>query len=393
MNKGQQFWLDWKTKKIYLNQKEYCTWSEVEKIKGIINCSHLDWILINLENKNNKNLEDDQIKRIIKVGDGQRVISEVYKGTKEKPWGEGGEARNLLFEIIPEFSQTHPSSKKDFIEAVSKWKWGQHWAEFEDSINAWETDHSRHYTNILRNYPLPCGKPEHLRDILLIEQALKENKTGFIKFYLEEGYAKIKKKQISFIPDVDGVYKAVIKPYKRLLLHTKLFRYFLKKYKITGKIIFTDFWIFKEKKGCANEFLEYCQKKESEAETKEEKKVWKSKPNILVGILGQAKLGGYSYYPLHLAVIQISLLKIYLLYRKFKPNDVLAIRADAVLTKVKPPKEIFSDPQYRVKWKGVEGKETFDYETEELTSPFSGKKRAESLKKWLVRKKSVMKIK
>jgi hypothetical protein len=383
MKRKETFWLDWKSKKIYLNKQAFCSWEKVEEIEGTINCSHWDWSLILLEEKK-KRLFADQEKRVIRVGSSQAIIKEIYQGNKEKPQGEGVSARNLLLELVPEFTSVHPSTDQDFAEAVAKWKWGQRWEEWEDADLAWLIDQRKCFANIMRNYSLPCGKPQHIkkRGSKLIEQQLQEKKQGFVKFYLE-GYAKIKKKQIPFIPN----YNPVIKNHQSLLLYTKLFAAFKKQYKIVGKIIYTDFWILNEKKGCANKFLDYCQQKEQQAQAKEEKKEWKNKPNILWGILGQKNLGGYRYYPWHLAILQISLLQGYYLYRQFKPENVLAIRADAILVRAELPAKITNQPElYQIKRLGLKKREVFDYETEELKSPLSNLAREESLKIWLKRK-------
>jgi hypothetical protein len=120
----------------------------------------------------------------------------------------------------------------------------------------------------MRNYPLPYGELWHIKDPDLIIKELQAKKNGFVRFYLKHG-AKIKNNQIPFIPDFNNEYKTHIKG--RLLLHTRLFKAFKKQYKIIGKILYTDFWVFEEKKGCVDAFLDYCQdlRKNPETEKKE----------------------------------------------------------------------------------------------------------------------------
>jgi hypothetical protein len=179
---------------------------------------------------------------------------------------------------VPEFTAIHPSTDKKIFQEFSRYKNPPRFEVFQEGTfeNVYYIDIKSCYANIMKDYPLPCGRPEHLKDPQLIEQKLQEGKSGFVKFYLEE-YALIKKKQIPFIPTQDYAYEAGrIKPAlrgrKRILLHIRLFQAFVKHYKIKGKIIYTDFWMFEERKGCANKYLNYCDELKKEERTENEGK-------------------------------------------------------------------------------------------------------------------------
>ncbi|CAG8589359.1 2736_t:CDS:2 [Cetraspora pellucida] len=52
----------------------------------------------------------------------------------------------------------------------------------------------------MRDYPLPCGEPEVIKDPQLIEQKLQAGVAGFLAWELKSP-ALIKKQQIPFLPD------------------------------------------------------------------------------------------------------------------------------------------------------------------------------------------------
>jgi len=139
----------------------------------------------------------------------------------------------------------------------------------------------------MRDYPLPGGEPELITDPEIIEQKLKEGKEGFVRFLLKTP-AQIKNNQIPFIPDFNNNIKPQIKG--RFLLSTKLFKTFKNQYKIPGKIYYTDFWIFAEKKGCVDEYLNYCEKVK-----KTNEKQGKLLINAFYGAVGKSRFGGYNY--------------------------------------------------------------------------------------------------
>jgi hypothetical protein len=91
----------------------------------------------------------------------------------------------------------------------------------------------------MRSYPLPYGNPIHITDSEIIKQKLNDGENGFICFYLKKKGSAIKNNQIPFIPDYDGEIKLILKG--RLLLHTRLFDIFKKKYKNTSGIHYTEF--------------------------------------------------------------------------------------------------------------------------------------------------------
>lgn len=214
----------------------------------------------------------------------------------------------------------------------------------------------------MRDYPLPCGEPEHVNDPELIKQKLKAGEEGFIRFLLKSP-AQIKKNQIPFLPNYDNEIKKTVKG--GWFLYTKLFRVFYKQYKLLGKqiIIYTDFWIFKEKKGCVNKFLDYCKKSEA--------KRGKMLANALYGVLGKNNFSGYHYHPFMLAVNHLAVLKTYYLYRQFKPENVLAIRSDCIYVQEDLPSNILKQANlyHLTKYSriGLKGQETlFIYDTQEL---------------------------
>jgi hypothetical protein len=187
----------------------------------------------------------DNESRKIKIG--EAIIQEKRGASEDNPDSRGTQALKLLHKLVPEFTAIHPSTDKKLFQELSRYKNSPRFEVFQEGIfeDVCYIDIKSCYANIMRDYPLPCGRPEHLKDPKLIEQKLQEGKSGFVKFYLEN-YALIKNKQIPFIPTRDyaqegGQIKFALKGRKRLLLHTRLFRAFTKNYKIKGEIIYTDF--------------------------------------------------------------------------------------------------------------------------------------------------------
>jgi len=141
----------------------------------------------------------------------------------------------------------------------------------------------------MQNYSLPYGESQHITDCKLIENKLQAGFSGFVRFFVKHE-AKIKNNQIPFIPDFNNDIQSKIKG--RLLLHTRLFKVFKKQYKIIGKIIYTDFWIFEEKKGCVDKFLGYCNKLKKSPLTKKKGKML---ANAFYGAIGKSDFHGYNY--------------------------------------------------------------------------------------------------
>lgn len=187
----------------------------------------------------------DKENRKIKIG--QATIQERRGASTDNPDSRGTRALKLLHQLAPEFAAVHPSTDKKLFQEFSKYKNPPRFEVIQEGTfeNVCYIDIKSCYASIMRDYPLPCGQPEHLKDSQLIEQKLQEGKSGFVKFYLEN-YALIKNNQIPFIPTRDYAYeggkiKSAIKGKKRILLHIRLFHAFIKRYKIRGRIIYTDF--------------------------------------------------------------------------------------------------------------------------------------------------------
>ena len=144
--------------------------------------------------------------------------------------------------------------------------------------------------------------------------------------------------------------------------------------------------MFEEKKGCANKYLDHCDKLKEKKETEKEGKML---ANTLWGVLGPNKFNHYSYLPWHLAVSQLALLKTYHLYRHFLPENLLTIRSDCILVKetTELPLEVEKNKHlYKIKFfkKLRLNKELdiFDCETDTLLkSPKSGSARQEQEKR------------
>jgi DNA polymerase type B, organellar and viral len=193
----------------------------------------------------NQEITIDNESRKIKIG--EAIIQERRGASEDNPDSRGTRALKLLHKLVPEFTAVHPSTDKKLFKEFSRYKNPPRFEVLQEGTfeNVCYIDIKSCYANIMREYPLPCGRPEHLKDPQLIEQKLQVGKSGFVKFYLEN-YALIKKNQIPFIPTRDysyegGKIKSAIKGKKRILLHTRLFHSFIKHYKIRGKIIYTDF--------------------------------------------------------------------------------------------------------------------------------------------------------
>ncbi|MEG7979151.1 MAG: hypothetical protein NY202_04600 [Mollicutes bacterium UO1] len=234
----------------------------------------------------------------------------------------------------------------------------------------------------MRDYPLPCGNEQHLTDPLLIEKELKGGSEGFVRFYLRQT-ATIKNNQIPFLPN----YHNEIKPNLRgcFLLYSKLFRVFQKQYKIRGKLIYTDFWIFSQKKGCINPYLDYCQ----ELKEQDEKR-GKMLANVLYGVLGRQQRIGYVYHPFMVAINHLAICQTYYLYRQFPPHQVLAIRSDCIyvegelpLTLLKESKKYHINQYKKVSF--TNQNTLFIHDTQELKTFSNSDAQREQLKKELIK--------
>ncbi|CAG8702830.1 43646_t:CDS:2, partial [Gigaspora margarita] len=244
----------------------------------------------------------DNEKRKIKIG--EAIIQERRGASEDNPDSRGTRSLKLLHKLVPEFTAIHPSTDKKLFQEFSRYKNPPRFEVLQEGTfeNVCYIDIKSCYANIMRDYSLPCGRPEHLKDPQLIEQKLQEGKGGFVKFYLEK-YALVKKQQIPFIPTRDYAYeekriKPALRGRKRLLLHT-------------------------QKKGCANKYLDHCDKLKEKKETEKEGK------------------------------IQLALLKTYYLYRQFLPENVLTIRSDCVLVKEAtelPPEVEKNKHLYKIKF-------------------------------------------
>ncbi|WNE40856.1 MAG: hypothetical protein mread185_000313 [Mycoplasmataceae bacterium] len=381
MKKKIIYWLDWKKKIVTSNNStKSLSLKELENYPITVYCDANTFAWLQAF----QGYKQDE-KGNIAIG--KAIIKEKRGGDENNSEGEGTQALKLLHKLVPSFSAEHPNSSPEFFELAKKWKISPRFENLQQGIfkDVWYIDIKSCYPKIMKEYPLPCGEPEHLQDPQLIEKSLWEKKKGFVKFYCEN-YAEIKNQQIPFIPDSDYEYedkmKSVIKGRKRIFLYTRLFEAFKKNYKIKGRLIYTDFWVFSEKKGCANKFLDYCQELRNSGDKK-----GKSLANSLWGALGKKGHVGYNYYPWHLAVSHLALLKTYHLYRNFQPQNIIEIRSDAIYVKEKIPTKLMEqEDAYTFKFStkfGFGQREIFNYETGEIKSPLSSERREESIKKWL----------
>ncbi|KLL03055.1 MAG: hypothetical protein MRERV_55c007 [Mycoplasmataceae bacterium RV_VA103A] len=327
-----KYWLDWGNKTIRSNSPGLndIPWSEVEKYPIAVFCSQNDWPYIEIEEKDKKIIADEK-ERVYKIG--RATIKEMRRGTEENPEGLGTQALKKCWELCPYFIREHPSHSKEVFTGISDWVYSPRFENLQQGTfkNIHKIDIKSCYANIMRDYPLPYGEPTHIKDPDEIAKQLQAGKSGFVRFYLKNG-AKIKKEQIPFVSDCYNEIKGEIRG--RLLLYTRLFRDFSKQYKIIKPIIYTDFWIFEEKKGCVDKFLDYCNKLK---EKKETEKTGKMLANAFYGAVGKGKFGGYNYRTWTAAVSHIAALKTYYLYRQFKKENVLAIRSDCIYVKGELP--------------------------------------------------------
>ncbi|KLL03568.1 MAG: hypothetical protein MRECE_13c039 [Mycoplasmataceae bacterium CE_OT135] len=365
------YWLDWKKKIIQPSSPGLNTipWAEIEKYPLTIYCDQNTWPYIEIEKhtaltpEQAKLLTTNEEKRTYQIG--LATIKEIRGGTKENPEGLGSQALKKCFELCPDFVSEHPSHSKEVFEWISGWVYPPRFENLQQGIfsNVWKIDIKSCYANIMRDYPLPWGEPQHITDPELIEQNLQQGKEGFIRFLLKAP-AQIKNNQIPFVPDFNNNIKSKIKG--RLLLSTKLFKTFKKQYKIPGKIYYTDFWIFEEKKGCVDKYLNYC-----EEVKKTNAKQGKLLINAFYGAIGKSRFGGYNYRAWTLAVRHLAILQTYYLYRLFKSENVLAIREDCVYVKEELPEKLNKELYHleKIKLFGTEGESNiFNFDRGELKS-------------------------
>ncbi|CAG8756834.1 7799_t:CDS:2, partial [Racocetra fulgida] len=163
--------------KIGLSQRIFKCWHceleldrDINSAKNILNLGFYEnslhsglqaipWAEIGLEERKQKIVTDEK-ERIYKIG--RATIKEIRGGTEEQPEGLGTQAVKLLFELVPEFSENHPRTGQGIFKDV------------------YEIDIKSCYANIMRDYPLPCGKSEVIKDPITIEQKLRAGATGFL---------------------------------------------------------------------------------------------------------------------------------------------------------------------------------------------------------------------
>jgi len=93
--------------------------------------------------------------------------------------------------------------------------------------------------------------------------------------------------------------------------------------------------------------------------------------NALYGVLGKNNFNGYHYHPFMLAVNHLAILKIYYLYRQFKPEKVLAIRSDCIYVQGKLPEKLNKELYHleKIKLFGTQGESNiFNFDRGELKS-------------------------
>ncbi|CAG8847604.1 31210_t:CDS:1, partial [Racocetra persica] len=135
--------------------------------------NHLHYILKGQE------IVVDNESRKIKIG--EAVILEKRGVGENNPDSRGTRALKLLHKLVPEFTAVHPSTDKKLFQEFSRYKNPPRFEVFQEGTfeNVYYIDIKSCYANIMQDYPLPCGRPEHLKDPQLIEQKLQEGKSGF----------------------------------------------------------------------------------------------------------------------------------------------------------------------------------------------------------------------
>jgi hypothetical protein len=379
MSKKIIYWLNWDKKIIEPNSLglNSIPWPEISQYPIQVHCSSNDWLKVSLEASSEIDAIDQE-KRIIKIG--KVEIKEKRGGSQENSDSEGSQALKLLHQLVPHFIKTHPSTSAEFFSTINNWKFAPRFENIHTGTftNITKLDIKSCYATIMQDYPLPCGQEKHLTDPLLIEQKLRDGQEGFIRFYLRQT-ATIKNNQIPFLPN----YHNEINPNVRgcFVLYSKLFLTFKKQYQIRGKIIYTDFWMFEEKKGCVNPYLDYCQELK-----KQDEKKGKKLANVLYGVLGRNQRIGYIYHPFMVAVNHLAILQTYNLYRHFALENVLAIRSDCIYVKGELPAKLLKEAKkYHInKYKKVAlvNQDTiFIHDTQELKTFSNSRNHRQELKK------------
>lgn len=330
------YWLDWEDKIIKSNNPglNNISWAEIENYPITVFCSQNDWPYIEVEEQKKLIITNEEA-RTYQIG--KATIKELRGASEETTETLGTQSLKKCFELCPDFVSEHPTHSKEVHEAIGGWVFRP---RFENLVEGNFTDIHKIdikscHGQIMREYPLPYGEPTHLKDPKEIAKQLKEGKSGFVRFYLKNG-ARIKNNQIPFIPDFNSQIKSEIKG--RMLLHTRLFDTFCKQYKIIKPIIYTDFWIFEQKKGCVDKFLDYCEKKKEEVG-----KIGKMLTNAFYGATGKVQRRGYNYRAWTLAINHLAILQTYYLYRQFQPEQVLAIRSDCIYIQGKLPTKLLKE--------------------------------------------------
>jgi hypothetical protein len=374
------YWLDWKNKIIKPNNQglQEIPWVEIENYQITVFCSSRDWPYIQKEEKD-KQLIIDEIKRTYQIG--LATIKELKGATEENPQAIGVESLKKCFELCPKFVKDHPSHDKETFEAIKGWVFPPRFENLQQETftNVWKIDIKSCHGQIMREYALPYNKSIHITDPQIIEQKLKEKQDGIVSFYLNN-YVEIKNQQIPFVPDSQNAIKSEFKG--RLILHTKLFKAFVKQYKLRGKIIYNDFWIFPHRRSDINRFLDYCDELKKNPETKRK---GKDLVNVFYGAIGKRNYGGYNYRAWTLAINHLAILQTYYLYRQFQPQQVLAIRSDCIYIQGDLPKSLLKEKYHLEHYQKVSlsgDSNIFIHDLNELKSFVGGRDREELIKEF-----------
>ncbi|KLL04383.1 MAG: hypothetical protein MRERV_24c001, partial [Mycoplasmataceae bacterium RV_VA103A] len=164
----------------------------------------------------------------------------------------------------------------------------------------------------------------------------------------------------------------------------RLFHTFKKQYKIIKPIIYTDFWIFEEKRGCVDPFLDYCQKLRQAEETSREGKML---VNAFWAALGKSNFRGYNYRAWSVAVRHLAILRLYNLYRLFDPQKIIAIRGDEIYVQGELPtklKLVLFHCQF-INRLTVQGNIVFNHDNQELKAFANSPQEREKLIKHFIR--------
>jgi hypothetical protein len=253
-----------------------------------------------------------------------------------------------------------------------------------DYPNIIKIDINSCYNYHLGYSPLPTGEYKEIKNKEEIKKLLEEDKQGFLYFQLISGNNYYRGKHYPWFPIQRNGKKLWPEkiPAGTYVIHTCLFSYLQADYVLN--IRYLKFFVFEHKNGILKDFSDYYYaKKVGHRKGSWQNIIGKAVPNLIIGKFGQhqyhylhqwekgklvnkkkEKRGGSNFDHLMVAIHSLALRQILEEVRKYRKEDILAVRTDCLLLKTVPSKTNIGSQIGQ--WKLKEIKEAHFYDANRL---------------------------